>query len=219
MWFPISSSHSIPPPWKKNRNRKTSHILQWKRKSASLAPFTWQTLGEGRAGRQFTKISSSLLALGLTGSLKDFSRDIILVFSNKIFRENWGWIIWQRTRGMFMRKDDLGQAANTEKKMLWFLAHFNDLYRQWSRQNMRHRGRSRYVRYSHCDLVAFFPTTEVMWIWTRFQSNVANSEMTAAFGMLVSPKFPGLLSPKFPDCTVQNLSTPHSSPRKGLTLW
>lgn len=84
--------------------------------------------------------------------------------------------------------------------------------------DMRHWGHSRYVRYSHCALVAFFPTTEVMWIGTRLQSNVANSEMTAAFGMLISPKFPVLLSPRFPDCTVQNLSTPHSSPRKGLTL-
>lgn len=66
--------------------------------------------------------------------------------------------------------------------------------------------------------VASFPTTEITSMRTRFQSNVERSEMTAAFGMLASPKFQALLSPKFPNHTVQNLNTLHSSPRKGLTV-
>lgn len=71
---------------------------------------------------------------------------------------------------------------------------------------------------SHHTSVASFPTTEITLMRTRFQSDVERSEMTAAFGRLVSPKFQVLLSPKFPHHTVQDLNTLRSSPRKGLTV-
>lgn len=152
----------------RNGIRSFRHVLLWWRSpvfssSPTYLAKAWSLWVWNTAAR----VSCSHLALSLPGTPTTFLWNIIQIFSNHLFRENWGWVIWQRTLEIYMMQRQsrsivyiYRQQGSVTSRTFWWV-------RWWSRWNIRNwdcfRNRERPPRH----LVAFFPTTETMLMLTR----------------------------------------------------